>query len=182
MTWKSASNSLLEFLFLFFSWWLVSIPFICRRHLLIYLQILMNWDWKGFLLHEHLILILLLLLPLIFCSLLSLIPFLFLKQQAQVRLVSSSELLELLDPLPTNSTSFAAENTKDGISNSTSSSLSPLESLPSRNSSQCSLVLFYYPWCTFSAKAAPHFNAIGRLFPGIHVLALDAYSNNGYTN
>ena len=48
-----------------------------------------------------------------------------------------------------------------------------------KNESVCSIVLFYYPWCIFSAEAAPHFNAIGRLFPGLHVLALDAYTNNG---
>jgi hypothetical protein len=48
-----------------------------------------------------------------------------------------------------------------------------------KNSSTCSIILFYYPWCIFSAKAAPHFNAIGRLFPGLNVLALDAYTNNG---
>ncbi|XP_028840115.1 thioredoxin domain-containing protein 15 [Denticeps clupeoides] len=42
------------------------------------------------------------------------------------------------------------------------------------NSSECSLVLFYTTWCQFSASLAPHFNALPRVFPAIHFLALDA--------
>ena len=29
----------------------------------------------------------------------------------------------------------------------------------------CSVTLFYAPWCDFSAAAAPHFNALARVFP-----------------
>ena len=75
----------------------------------------------------------------------------FLQQQlAGVRLVNSSEILEFLDLVP------------------------------NATRSRCTVVLFYYPSCVFSSRAAPHFNALGRIFPQIHVLALDAYSHNGY--
>jgi thiol-disulfide isomerase/thioredoxin len=45
----------------------------------------------------------------------------------------------------------------------------------------CSLVLFYAPWCPFSAKSAPHFNALARLFPDIVIMAADANRNQGLT-
>ncbi|NXK63733.1 TXD15 protein, partial [Sylvietta virens] len=42
------------------------------------------------------------------------------------------------------------------------------------NSSDCTLVLFYTPWCRFSASLAPHFNTLPRAFPTLRFLALDA--------
>ncbi|XP_053319485.1 thioredoxin domain-containing protein 15 [Spea bombifrons] len=42
------------------------------------------------------------------------------------------------------------------------------------NSSECTLVLFYTPWCRFSAELAPHFNSLPRAFPILHFVALDA--------
>lgn len=42
------------------------------------------------------------------------------------------------------------------------------------NSTECSVVLFFTPWCQFSAKLAPHFNALPRVFSSMHFLALDA--------
>ncbi|XP_010869348.1 thioredoxin domain-containing protein 15 [Esox lucius] len=42
------------------------------------------------------------------------------------------------------------------------------------NSTECSLVLFFTTWCKFSANLAPHFNALPRVFPSMHFLALDA--------
>uniref|UniRef100_A0AAV2JEH8 Thioredoxin domain-containing protein n=1 Tax=Knipowitschia caucasica TaxID=637954 RepID=A0AAV2JEH8_KNICA len=42
------------------------------------------------------------------------------------------------------------------------------------NSSECSVVLFFTSWCQFSASLAPHFNALPRVFPIMHFLALDA--------
>ncbi|XP_014833257.1 PREDICTED: thioredoxin domain-containing protein 15 [Poecilia mexicana] len=42
------------------------------------------------------------------------------------------------------------------------------------NSTECSVVLFFTAWCQFSAKLAPHFNALPRVFPSMHFLALDA--------
>ncbi|XP_052393139.1 thioredoxin domain-containing protein 15 isoform X1 [Carassius gibelio] len=49
-----------------------------------------------------------------------------------------------------------------------------LMDLLNANSSECSLVLFYTTWCQFSANLAPHFNALPRVFPSMHFLALDA--------
>uniref|UniRef100_UPI00398F11FE thioredoxin domain-containing protein 15 n=1 Tax=Pristiophorus japonicus TaxID=55135 RepID=UPI00398F11FE len=42
------------------------------------------------------------------------------------------------------------------------------------NGSDCSVVLFYTPWCRFSADLGPHFNALPRVFPSLQFLALDA--------
>ncbi|XP_066447154.1 thioredoxin domain-containing protein 15 [Eleutherodactylus coqui] len=42
------------------------------------------------------------------------------------------------------------------------------------NSSECTMVLFFTPWCHFSAALAPHFNALPRAFPALQFLALDA--------
>ncbi|XP_072302129.1 thioredoxin domain-containing protein 15 [Eucyclogobius newberryi] len=42
------------------------------------------------------------------------------------------------------------------------------------NGSECSVVLFFTAWCRFSASLAPHFNALPRVFPIMHFLALDA--------
>ncbi|OBS65487.1 hypothetical protein A6R68_06006 [Neotoma lepida] len=42
------------------------------------------------------------------------------------------------------------------------------------NGSDCTLVLFYTPWCRFSASLAPHFNSLPRAFPTLSFLALDA--------
>ncbi|XP_069055344.1 thioredoxin domain-containing protein 15 isoform X2 [Pleurodeles waltl] len=48
------------------------------------------------------------------------------------------------------------------------------------NSSECTLVLFYTPWCHFSAGLAPHFNCLPRAFPTLHFLALDASQHSRY--
>ncbi|XP_034033839.1 thioredoxin domain-containing protein 15 [Thalassophryne amazonica] len=42
------------------------------------------------------------------------------------------------------------------------------------NSTECSVVLFFTAWCQFSSSLAPHFNALPRVFPSMHFLALDA--------
>ncbi|XP_028277433.1 thioredoxin domain-containing protein 15 [Parambassis ranga] len=42
------------------------------------------------------------------------------------------------------------------------------------NGTECSVVLFFTAWCQFSANLAPHFNALPRVFPSMHFLALDA--------
>nr|XP_057944045.1 thioredoxin domain-containing protein 15 [Doryrhamphus excisus] len=42
------------------------------------------------------------------------------------------------------------------------------------NGTECSIVLFFTTWCQFSARLAPHFNALPRVFPTMHFLALDA--------
>ena len=33
----------------------------------------------------------------------------------------------------------------------------------------CSVTLFYAPWCEFSAAAAPHYNALARVFPQLRL-------------
>ena len=38
---------------------------------------------------------------------------------------------------------------------------------------QCSLAFFYASWCPFSARAAPHFNGLARLFPDMKMYAID---------
>ena len=37
----------------------------------------------------------------------------------------------------------------------------------------CAVVMFYAPWCEFSARFARRFNALGRTFDGLPVLAVD---------
>jgi len=45
----------------------------------------------------------------------------------------------------------------------------------------CSLVLFYAPWCPFSARAAPHYNALARLYPDLVLMAVDANRHHAFT-
>jgi len=40
---------------------------------------------------------------------------------------------------------------------------------------RCTVVLFYAPWCMFSVRLAPHYNALARAFPTLDVVAIDAY-------
>ena len=40
--------------------------------------------------------------------------------------------------------------------------------------SNCTIVMFYARWCPFSANAAPHFNALPRVFPALKSVAIDA--------
>ena len=76
---------------------------------------------------------------------------------AQTRIVNASELLELV-------TSKIAEPIKED-NNSTNTT----------SEGHCVFVMFYAPWCKFSAASAPHFNAIGRAFADIDVIAVDAF-------
>lgn len=39
----------------------------------------------------------------------------------------------------------------------------------------CAVVMFYTPFCRFSANIAPQFNAFGRAYNNTPVLAIDAY-------
>lgn len=52
-----------------------------------------------------------------------------------------------------------------------------LQQLGSRNATngRCTVVLFYAPWCVFSAQVAPHYNALARAFPMLDVVAIDAF-------
>ena len=49
-------------------------------------------------------------------------------------------------------------------------------------SGQCSIMIFYYNWCRFSSAAAPKFNAIGRLYPQMYIMAIDAYYHYRFVN
>ena len=49
-----------------------------------------------------------------------------------------------------------------------------LGSNKNESNNKCAVVLFYAPWCTFSAQAAPHFNALARVFPQLDVYAINA--------
>lgn len=42
----------------------------------------------------------------------------------------------------------------------------------------CAVVLFYAKWCFFSASVSPIYNAVGRAFSGVPILAFDAYTHN----
>lgn len=42
-------------------------------------------------------------------------------------------------------------------------------------SSRCTVVLFFAPWCTFSARLAPHYNALARAFSNLDIVAIDAF-------
>lgn len=69
------------------------------------------------------------------------------------------------------------ERNVTGLENSTLKILNMSQDLMdflNPNGSDCTLVLFYTPWCRFSASLAPHFNSLPRAFPGLHFLALDA--------
>ncbi|TNN23568.1 Thioredoxin domain-containing protein 15 [Liparis tanakae] len=55
-----------------------------------------------------------------------------------------------------------------------SSALEDLMEFLNANGTECSVVLFFTAWCQFSASLAPHFNALPRVFPSMHFLALDA--------
>lgn len=52
--------------------------------------------------------------------------------------------------------------------------LSVIVPTSNKTANECVLVLFYAPWCQFCAAAAPHYNALARLYPTIHVIAINA--------
>ena len=56
-----------------------------------------------------------------------------------------------------------------------------IKKLSSRNSSDsnCVVVMFYAPFCMFSAQTAPHYNALGRVYPQLDILAIDAFKYSG---
>lgn len=70
-----------------------------------------------------------------------------------------------------NGTSFVATLNEQLISNVTNRTIPAV----------CSLVLFYAPWCPFSKKAAPHFNALARHFPDLVMIAVDANRHHTFT-
>lgn len=70
-----------------------------------------------------------------------------------------------------NATSFLAKLNEQSNNNVTNRTMPAV----------CSLVLFYASWCPFSAKAAPHYNALARLYPDLVLLAVDASHHHSFT-
>ncbi|XP_053149415.1 thioredoxin domain-containing protein 15 [Hemicordylus capensis] len=106
---------------------------------------------------------------------------------AQEQIRDPTIVLEAVHPSPTedsNSTDAmktpkvnCEERNITGITNFTLQILNISQDLMeflNPNGSDCTLVLFYTPWCRFSANLAPHFNSLPRAFPTLHFLALDA--------
>lgn len=52
--------------------------------------------------------------------------------------------------------------------------------LSDSNTTDCFFVLFFVPWCPFSARLAPIFNALPRAFQNLDVLAFDVSKSVGY--
>jgi len=80
--------------------------------------------------------------------------------------LTNSTDMELPEPtvLMLNNTEFQARLLEEYNSNVTNRS----------GAASCSLTMFYAPWCPFSASAAPHFNALARIFPDIRLYAVDS--------
>lgn len=72
----------------------------------------------------------------------------------------------------------AASDDVSGDSSATSSS-QPSSASATSGPGQCTVLIFYLDWCPFSAKAAAAFNALGRLYPQLNILAIDAYTVYG---
>ena len=45
----------------------------------------------------------------------------------------------------------------------------------------CAVVLFYTQYCPFCAKLAPLYNALGRVYNNLPILAVDAYKQHRYS-
>ena len=54
--------------------------------------------------------------------------------------------------------------------------------LSDTNETECFLVLFYVPWCPFSARLAPIYNALPRAFANFDILAFDVSKSIGYNS
>jgi len=52
--------------------------------------------------------------------------------------------------------------------------------LSDSDETECFLVLFYVPWCPFSARLAPIYNALPRAFLSMSILAFDVSNSVGY--
>jgi hypothetical protein len=52
--------------------------------------------------------------------------------------------------------------------------------LSEANPNDCFLVLFYAPWCRFSVKLAPIYNALPKAFPNLDIMAFDVTKSIGY--
>ena len=77
--------------------------------------------------------------------------------------------------LRSNLTSYRDSNLVQIVNGSRLTSL-----LSNSEPTYCFLVLFYVPWCPFSARLAPIYNALPRAFLNLDILAFDVSSSFGY--
>ena len=79
-----------------------------------------------------------------------------------------------LDCLNSNSTVIRENNTVQIVNGSRLTNL-----LGESETNKCFLVLFYVPWCPFSTRLAPIYNAVPRAFPNLDILAFDVSKSIG---
>lgn len=72
-------------------------------------------------------------------------------------------------------TQLQQQDKNNETTTATSAAINSTETESKETSGTCAVLIFYYNWCRFSAAAAPKFNAIGRLFPQIYIIAIEAY-------
>jgi len=65
-------------------------------------------------------------------------------------------------------------NNKLSVSIVNDTELAELLKMEYRTAPSCIIVCFYAPYCPFSARLAPSYNALPRAFPDLIVLAIDA--------
>ena len=53
-----------------------------------------------------------------------------------------------------------------------------INSTSDNNTDACAVVLFFTQYCPFSAKLAPMYNALGRVYNNLPILAVDAYKQH----
>lgn len=71
---------------------------------------------------------------------------------------------------------FENNENKVKLLNGTALSLMLAES----KTNDCFVVMFYVPWCPFSARLAPHYNALPRAFKQLDIVAFDVSKSTGY--
>jgi hypothetical protein len=79
-----------------------------------------------------------------------------------------------LDCLNSNLTVYRENNTVQLVNGSRLTNL-----LGESDTNQCFLVLFYVPWCKFSTRLAPIYNALPKAFPNLDILAFDVSKSIG---
>ncbi|PAA84571.1 hypothetical protein BOX15_Mlig015673g1, partial [Macrostomum lignano] len=87
--------------------------------------------------------------------------------QNSVTLISSSDFAELRAAL----TAKPAPAPVDGLGSECDNGSGQIST---NQSTQCAVLLYYLPYCPYSVALAPHFNALTRVFPGLHFFAAEA--------
>ena len=86
--------------------------------------------------------------------------------------VNSTELMRIVSQRPNSSANGNETDTDKGMGATANGTKKSSESI-------CVIVMFYAASCRFSAVTAPEFNALGRAFHGVDVLAFDINQSNG---